>query len=39
VVRWPELPGSLSDFAREFQDGPTWQHVLKMYREHRAHHS
>jgi len=36
VVRWPELPERLAEFAREFVATRTWQHVLDMYRLHRA---
>jgi len=35
LVRWPELPPSLAEFAREFDGRPTWTHVLEMYRLHR----
>jgi glutathione S-transferase len=36
VMHWPELPEGLAQFAHEFADRPTWHHVLKMYRLHRA---
>lgn len=36
VVRWPELPGGLAEFASEFEGRPTWAHALEMYRRHRA---
>lgn len=35
LVRWPELPERLAEFAHEFSDTRTWQHVLNMYRQHR----
>lgn len=31
----PELPPSLTAFVRPLQGRPTWQHVLRMYRDHR----
>jgi glutathione S-transferase len=35
-VPWAEYTTpSLRDFAREFEGGATWNHVLVMYREHR----
>jgi len=36
VMRWPELPPSLAEFAREFEGRPTFRHVLEMYRRHRS---
>jgi glutathione S-transferase len=36
VMRWPELPAGLAEFANEFRSRPTWQHVLAMYRLHRG---
>jgi glutathione S-transferase len=36
LLRWPELPESTLAFAREFEDRPTYQHVLRLYREERA---
>ncbi|MET0790226.1 MAG: glutathione S-transferase family protein [Polyangiaceae bacterium] len=36
VMHWPELPEALAEFSDEFTARPTWQHVLKMYRLHRA---
>ncbi|MES1174224.1 MAG: glutathione S-transferase N-terminal domain-containing protein [Myxococcales bacterium] len=36
VMHWPELPEGLAEFASEFVGRPTWQHVLEMYRLHRA---
>jgi glutathione S-transferase len=36
VMHWPELPDGLAEFAHEFEHRPLWQHVLKMYRLHRA---
>ena len=33
---WPEVPESLHAFEAELRDRPTWNHALRMYREHRA---
>lgn len=35
LLRWPELPEHTQAFVREFQDRPTYQHVLRLYRDHR----
>lgn len=36
VFRWPdETPEELSEFLRELEGRPTWDFVLRMYREHR----
>jgi glutathione S-transferase len=35
VVAWPTPTEALNDFLREFQGGPTWKHVDRMYAEHR----
>lgn len=36
ILRWPaRLPDELTAFIREFEGRPTWNHVLRMYREHR----
>jgi glutathione S-transferase len=34
-IPWPEPPESLHCFEAELRDRPTWNHVLRMYREHR----
>jgi len=36
LVRWPALPGGVPEFVRAFEGGRTWQHTLRMYRDHRA---
>jgi glutathione S-transferase len=33
---WPELPPALTSFEASLKGRPTWNHVLRMYREHRA---
>lgn len=33
---WPDMPTELADFEAGIKDRPTWNHVMKMYREHRA---
>lgn len=35
-VKWPALPPALDTFVAQLRDRPTWNHVLHMYREHRA---
>ena len=35
VVQWPALPPALAAFALEFRGGPTFLHVLEMYRSLR----
>jgi glutathione S-transferase len=35
-VKWPEMPTELEDFEASLQGRPTWNHVLRMYREHRS---
>lgn len=35
-VAWPDEPKVLSAFIDELRGRPTWQHVLHMYKEHRA---
>lgn len=35
LVPWPEIPATLAPFMREIEGRPTWNHALKMYREHR----
>jgi glutathione S-transferase len=35
LVPWPEIPAALAPFMREIEGRPTWNHALKMYREHR----
>jgi len=34
-VRWPAMPAELADFEASLRGRPTWNHVLRMYREHR----
>lgn len=34
-VRWPAMPAELHDFEASLRGRPTWNHVLRMYREHR----
>ena len=37
LLRWPgTMPAELVEFVREFEGRPTYEHVLRMYREHRA---
>jgi glutathione S-transferase len=35
LLDWPAFPAELVPFVREFENRPTWSHVLRMYREHR----
>jgi glutathione S-transferase len=35
-VRWPAMPQELADFEACLRGRPTWDHVLRMYREHRG---
>ena len=34
-VKWPAMPAELADFEASLSGRPTWNHVLRMYREHR----
>lgn len=34
-VKWPEVPDALQSFVATLEGRPTWQHTLRMYREHR----
>jgi glutathione S-transferase len=34
-VKWPALPPVLADFEASLSGRPTWNHVLRMYRDHR----
>ncbi|HEX7478951.1 MAG TPA: glutathione S-transferase domain-containing protein [Polyangiales bacterium] len=34
-MKWPALPAELADFEASLSGRPTWNHVLRMYREHR----
>ena len=34
-VDWPPMPAELADFEASLKGRPTWNHVLRMYREHR----
>jgi glutathione S-transferase len=35
IVKWPPLPSALAGFVAQLQGRPTWDHALRMYREHR----
>lgn len=35
LIAWPELDASMRTFQSEFEGRPTWDFVLRMYREHR----
>lgn len=35
-MKWPEIPEELADLEASLKGRPTWNHVLKMYREHRG---
>lgn len=34
-VRWPSTPPELAEFEGRLKGRPTWNHVLRMYRDHR----
>jgi glutathione S-transferase len=34
-VKWPAMPPELADVEASLRGRPTWNHVLRMYREHR----
>ena len=34
-VKWPAMPTELADFEASLRGRPTWNHVLRMYRDHR----
>ena len=34
-VKWPPMPAELADFEATLRGRPTWNHVLRMYRDHR----
>ena len=34
-VKWPAMPAELADFEASLSGRPTWNHVLRMYRDHR----
>ena len=34
-VKWPPTPPELADFEASLSGRPTWDHVLRMYRDHR----
>jgi glutathione S-transferase len=34
-VKWPPMPAELASFEASLRGRPTWNHVLRMYREHR----
>jgi len=35
-MTWPPIPAELRDLEASLTGRPTWKHVLRMYREHRA---
>jgi glutathione S-transferase len=35
IVKWPAVPAELLGFQEQLRGRPTWNHVLRMYREHR----
>ena len=34
-VKWPPMPSELADFEASLRGRATWNHVLRMYRDHR----
>lgn len=34
-VKWPAMPVDLADFEASLKGRPTWNHALRMYRDHR----
>jgi glutathione S-transferase len=34
-VKWPAMPPELADFEASLSGRPTWNHVVRMYRDHR----
>jgi glutathione S-transferase len=34
-VKWPAIPAELADLEASLGGRPTWNHVLRMYRDHR----
>ena len=34
-IRWPAMPAELADLEASLRGRPTWDHVLRMYRDHR----
>jgi glutathione S-transferase len=34
-VKWPAMPPELAEFQASLSGRPTWNHVLRMYRDHR----
>jgi len=34
-VKWPAMPSELADVEASLSGRPTWNHVLRMYRDHR----
>jgi glutathione S-transferase len=34
-AKWPAMPSELADFEASLSGRPTWNHVLRMYRDHR----
>lgn len=35
-MEWPSMPAELAEFEASLKGRPTWNHVMKMYREHRV---
>jgi glutathione S-transferase len=35
-VKWPAMPPELADLEASLSGRPTWNHVLRMYRDHRS---
>ena len=38
-VKWPAMPPELADLEASLRGRPTWDHVLRMYRDHRTPNS
>jgi glutathione S-transferase len=34
-MKWPAMPSELADLEASLSGRPTWNHVLKMYRDYR----
>ena len=34
-IQWPAMPAELADLEASLSGRPTWNHVLRMYRDHR----
>ena len=35
IVKWPAMPSALADFVAGLEGRPTWNHALRMYKDHR----